>query len=80
MITLKTKQIYLKRKVNNKWWAYLRLLSEPLSDKELDMYTKVLEHKIESSTTRTVGLDFTIEELLEELNTVLLADKLSVEH
>ncbi len=59
----------------HKWWAYLHLLSEPLLDKELDMYTKALEHKIESSTTHTVGVDYTIEELLEELNMVSQVDK-----
>ncbi len=58
----------------------MHLLSEKLSDMELDMYIEALEHKIESSTTHTVGLDFTIEELLEELNMVSLLDKSLAEH
>ncbi len=39
------------------------------------MFIEALEHKIESSTTHTVGVDYTIEELLEVLNMDLQEDK-----
>ncbi len=63
-----------------KWWPYLRLLSEKFSGQELDMCIKALECKIEQSTQHIAGLDFTTEELLEELNMVSLVDKSLAEH